>query len=69
MGMVRFVVRTANRRMRELGRVAQAHGADFLAPLDEAERATLGRLLGRLAEHHGLTPGVHPGYRSMGREG
>ena len=54
-------------RMRELGRVATEHGADFLAPLDDAERSTLGGLLARLAAHHGLTPGVHPGFRTLGR--
>jgi DNA-binding MarR family transcriptional regulator len=54
-------------RLRELGRIAREHGADFLTPLDDTERATLGALLARLADHHGLTPGVHPGYRALGR--
>ena len=54
-------------RLRELGRIAQEHGADFLTPLDDTERATLGALLARLADHHGLKPGVHPGYRTLGR--
>ncbi len=54
-------------RMRELGRIAVEHGHDFLAPLDDAERAALGDLLARLAAHHGLAPGVHPGYRNLGR--
>jgi hypothetical protein len=40
---------------------------DFLAPLDEPDRAALAHLLGRLATHHGLAPGVHPGYRTLGR--
>lgn len=55
-------------RLREIGRVAHAHGEDFLAPLDQEDRAALGRLLGTLAAHHDLTPGVHPGYRSLGRD-
>jgi DNA-binding MarR family transcriptional regulator len=54
-------------KMREIGRVAQSHGADVLTPLSRAERATLHDLLTRLADHHGLAPGVHPGYRSLGR--
>lgn len=54
-------------RLAEVGRVARAHGDDLLAPLDEQERAELARLLGRLAAAHGLAPGVHPGYRAMGR--
>lgn len=55
--------------LRKLGRVAVAHGEDLLAPLDDTERTALGDLLGRLAAHHGLTPGVHPGYRTLGRAG
>lgn len=54
-------------RLRELGRIAHEHGSDLLAPLDDAERVTLGDLLARLADHHGLAPGVHPGYRTLGR--
>jgi DNA-binding MarR family transcriptional regulator len=54
-------------RMREIGRVAREHGAELLAPLDDDERVMLGDLLARLAAHHGLTPGVHPGYRTLGR--
>jgi len=34
-------------------------------PLSPAERDELARLLRRLAEHHGLTPGVHPGFRKL----
>ena len=58
---------TGRVRLRELGRIAREHGAEFLTPLDDAERATLGDLLARLADHHGLAPGVHPGYRTLGR--
>ena len=50
-----------------LGRQARAHGESLLAPLSDRERATLGRLLRKVADHHQLTPGVHPGYRSLGR--
>lgn len=46
--------------------MAQEHGAQVLEPLSEADRRELGRLLGALATHHGLSPGVHPGYRTMG---
>jgi DNA-binding MarR family transcriptional regulator len=53
-------------RLRDIGRVAGQHGEDFLAPLSEHDRAELSRLLGRLAAHHGLTAGVHPGYRILG---
>jgi lactam utilization protein B len=35
------------------------------AGLDAAERAELTSLLQRIAAHHGLAPGVHPGYRDL----
>jgi DNA-binding MarR family transcriptional regulator len=54
-------------RLAEIGRIAKAHGDDLLAPLDEQDRADLARILGQLAAHHQLTPGVHPGYRALGR--
>jgi DNA-binding MarR family transcriptional regulator len=49
----------------DLGRLAAAHEADLLAPLDPQERRTLAELLGRVAAAEGLTPGVHPGYRDL----
>jgi DNA-binding MarR family transcriptional regulator len=58
-----------HQRLREIGRVAQAHGADLLTPLGQEDRVVLARLLEELAEHHGLTPGVHPGYRTLGGRG
>ncbi len=56
---------TGKQRLREIGRLAHAHGEDLLAVLDAHDRAALGRILGRLAEQHGLAPGVHPGYRTL----
>src|SRR5262245_4739512 len=53
--------------LREIGRIAQEHSLDYLEPLDLSEQVTLGQLLGRLAAAHGLSPGVHPGYRALGR--
>lgn len=52
-----------------LGRVrhvAREHQEALLAPLNSEERAVLGSLLLRLADQHGLTRGVHPGYRLAG---
>lgn len=58
---------TGEQRLRDVGRIAGQHGEDLLAPLTDPERVSLGQLLTRLATHHGLTPGVHPGYRAPGR--
>lgn len=48
-----------------IGRVARAHEADLCAGLTDTEREKLIALLGRIAEQQGLTPGVHPGYRTV----
>jgi len=62
-----FVTPLGEERLAALGRRARAHGESLLEPLSERERATLGRLLRKVADHHELTPGVHPGYRWLGR--
>jgi DNA-binding MarR family transcriptional regulator len=46
-----------------LATVARTHERRITAGLDEAEKATLLELLGRVAAAQGLLPGVHPGYR------
>lgn len=53
--------------LREVGKAAQSHGRELLAPLDAAEQQSLADLLGRVAAAHGLTAGVHPGYAAMGK--
>ena len=53
--------------MRRLADIGRAHERAVAAGLSAAERAELGRLLERIAERQGLTPGVHPGFRSAGR--
>jgi DNA-binding MarR family transcriptional regulator len=49
-----------------IGRAALAHEEVMCAGLSEAERTQLRRLLEKIAARHGLTPGIHPGYRSLG---
>ena len=49
-----------------LSQVASDHEQAITAPLTQAERAQLSKLLGKLAAAHGLVPGVHPGYRTLG---
>ena len=51
--------------MRDIGRVAREHDDAVLAALDPDERTRLHDLLTRLAADRGLTPGVHPGYRTL----
>lgn len=53
--------------MRRIGGVARAHERDLCGALDDGEREQLAELLRRIAEQQGLTPGVHPGYREIGR--
>jgi DNA-binding MarR family transcriptional regulator len=42
-----------------------AHEEELLTGLDTDQRSQLTALLRTIAEHHGLTPGVHPGYRQL----
>ncbi|WP_433028918.1 MarR family winged helix-turn-helix transcriptional regulator [Actinomycetospora sp. CA-053990] len=51
--------------LRDIGRVAREHDDAILASLDADERARLHDLLAKLAADRGLTPGVHPGYRTL----
>jgi DNA-binding MarR family transcriptional regulator len=55
------------RLLAELGRVARQHEHAITAGLDDDERAHLLALLRRIAEEQNLRPGVHPGYRRLGR--
>jgi hypothetical protein len=52
---------------RTLGHVARKHEQAITAALDDDERAQLLALLRRLAAEQNLRPGVHPGYRRLGR--
>jgi DNA-binding MarR family transcriptional regulator len=53
----------------ELQRVAREHESSFVAALEPPDRERLRELCQRLAEAHGLRPGVHPGYRREARDG
>ena len=55
------------RLLTELGRVAAQHEQAITAGLDEDERVQLLALLRRIAEEQNLRPGVHPGFRRLGR--
>jgi DNA-binding MarR family transcriptional regulator len=51
--------------LRKIRAISAEHESQFCQPLDAEEREQLGSLLRRIAETHGLTPGVHPGYRHI----
>lgn len=51
--------------MARLREVAEAHEDALCAALDDAERGQLHALLSKIAEDQGLSPGVHPGYRTL----
>ena len=52
----------------ELSRVAAEHEESLCGALSKEERVQLRDLCRRIAEEQGLTPGVHPGYRHLGRK-
>jgi DNA-binding MarR family transcriptional regulator len=53
------------RAMAALSQATLEHEQAISAPLTQAERAQLSKLLGKLAAAHGLVPGIHPGYRNL----
>ena len=53
--------------MRRLSHLARQHERQITAGLDNDQRRTLNELLATLADQHGLTPAVHPGFRTIGR--
>lgn len=50
------------------GRVSREHSQTLLAALSQNEQRQLAILLQRVADEQGLTRGVHPGYRQIGRD-
>jgi len=54
------------KRLEAVGRAAREHDRAVCAGLSDEERGLLASLLERIAGEQGLTPGVHPGYRTLG---
>jgi DNA-binding MarR family transcriptional regulator len=50
---------------RKMSRLAAEHEADLLSVLDSEERALLAKLCQKVADSHGLSPGIHPGYQDL----
>jgi DNA-binding MarR family transcriptional regulator len=55
--------------LEKIGLVSRDLQNSVCAALDETERAQLAEFLRRIAAEQGLVPGVHPGFRKLGREG
>ena len=55
--------------MSKISDLARQHERRVTAGLDAEQRATLRELLAALAQERGLTPHVHPGFRTLGRGG
>jgi DNA-binding MarR family transcriptional regulator len=53
--------------MTKIGDLARQHERRLTAGLDPQQRTTLRELLAAIADRQGLTPHVHPGYRTLGR--
>ncbi len=53
--------------LEQVGRIAREHEDAICAPLNPEERHQLNALLRRIADAQRLTPGVHPGYRWLGK--
>src|SRR5580704_15939943 len=53
--------------LEQIGKVAREHQAALLSTLTIDERTKLTELLHRIADAHGLTRGVHPGYQRLGK--
>jgi DNA-binding MarR family transcriptional regulator len=51
-----------------VGRVAREHDSAVCAALNEKEREQFHSWLARIADQQGLTPGVHPGFKRLGRD-
>lgn len=60
-----FLSPQATASLDDIGRVAREHQEDLLQCLNKEERQQLTVLLKKIADAQGLTPGVHPGYRTQ----
>jgi DNA-binding MarR family transcriptional regulator len=60
-----FLTTAGTKAMRRIAELGKESEEALLGSLSAAERATLRKLLDRIAGAQELTPGVHPGYRQM----
>jgi DNA-binding MarR family transcriptional regulator len=54
-------------KLQAIGRIAGEHQDNLCTALSATEQEALKKLLSQIAGEQGLTPGVHPGYKQIGR--
>lgn len=62
-----YLTASGKKLMTKIGALGRQHDQLLTAGLDAQQRDTLHQLLATIAERQGLTPHVHPGYRTLGR--
>ena len=62
------LTQAGNEALAAIGRVARAHNESICTGLDHNEREQLGTLLEKLAAQQALAPGIHPGYKYLGKD-
>jgi DNA-binding MarR family transcriptional regulator len=62
-----YLTAAGKKLMRKLSELARQHELRLTAALDAEQRDALRGLLATVAQQQGLTPHVHPGYRTLGR--
>ena len=60
-----YVTPAGERLLHRVAQIGQAHDDAIFGSLTPDERGELRSLLARVADAHGLTPGVHPGFRRL----
>jgi DNA-binding MarR family transcriptional regulator len=64
-----YLTASGKKIMSKIGELGRQHEKLMTAGLNAEQRDTLRQLLSIVADHQGLTPHVHPGYRTLGRGG
>src|SRR3954451_3006052 len=62
-----YLTSSGKKLMSKIGESCRQHDRLLTAGLDAQQCATLRQLLSTIAEHQGLTPHAHPGYRTLDR--
>lgn len=62
-----YLTPAGKRLVRKLSELARQHELQLTAALDAEQRTALRGLLAAVAQQQGLTPHIHPGYRTLGR--